>query len=511
MSNQTIILMKKNLQILFLFLLALIQGTNMQAQNNPNIKRTMHWYFGYGAGLDFSSGSPVVDTTGKSAGPEDCFTMSDTCGNLLFYGAEDSTNCKLIIWTKNHTVMQNGILTSCLNPTQTVCVPQPGNDSLFYVFYPHFGGCVNGKLLYAIINLNHNNGLGEIVSSDNVLIDSLSTEKVAATLHCNGTDYWIAGKDRGNWLPTGNQLRVWLLTANGLNTTPVVSTPGNIGWENGDGYFRFSPDGSMSAVAYVNQTSIFQDDSSYVEVYKFDNCTGIFTDPITIQFPQAYGLCFSPDNSKLYVGCCDGIFCGEVDTAYIKQYDLSNYNLSSVLASAVILKQGAIGNHFQIGLDGKIYVAGFDTLLQNYGSDRLGVIQNPNLQGFACNYNAGQINLLNAPSLPIGYSAEGLPYYPDSYFNSFYFSPCEPNNIDTFNELAKINIYPNPANDYIIIKNNEYSDYSIKIYDILGNLLNERAIKTDERIDISSFLSGIYLIQLYISNFQFINLKFVKS
>src|SRR5258706_13831645 len=107
------------------FLLLLSLRSQLSFSQNPDIKRTMHWYFGWGAGgvgLDFSSGSPVVDTTGNETGPEFCFTMSDTCGNLLFYAGEDSLQYHLVIWNKNHQIMQNGLIASCCNPTQAVCV-----------------------------------------------------------------------------------------------------------------------------------------------------------------------------------------------------------------------------------------------------------------------------------------------------------------------------------------------------------------------------------------------------
>ncbi|MBL1181499.1 MAG: hypothetical protein HND27_10395, partial [Bacteroidetes bacterium] len=55
----------------FVFCICLCVGIRLFAQN-PDIKRTMHWYFGYGAGLDFSSGTAVADTTGMSNGWETC-------------------------------------------------------------------------------------------------------------------------------------------------------------------------------------------------------------------------------------------------------------------------------------------------------------------------------------------------------------------------------------------------------------------------------------------------------
>ena len=43
-----------------------------------------HWYFGYYAGIDFSSGTAVVDY-GQMITDEGCCAISDKSGNLLFY------------------------------------------------------------------------------------------------------------------------------------------------------------------------------------------------------------------------------------------------------------------------------------------------------------------------------------------------------------------------------------------------------------------------------------------
>ena len=151
-------------------LLFIFCSSILQAQNNPDLKRTMHWYFGYGAGLDFKNGSPAPDTTGNMYFDEACFTMSDTCGNLLFYGNPDT------IFNKNHLMMDNGDLIPpslpFVNPTEMVCIPQPGNDSLFYLFYTTDGTYFN-KLFYAIINIKENEGLGSVISKDNILLDRI--------------------------------------------------------------------------------------------------------------------------------------------------------------------------------------------------------------------------------------------------------------------------------------------------------------------------------------------------
>ena len=104
------------------------------AQNNPDIKRTMHWFTGEGtegaAGLDFSSGTATVDNSSHGRFREASFTMSDTCGNLLFYGGVDT------VYSWNHEPMLNGGL-YCYQYIDggALAVPQPGNDSIFYIFY----------------------------------------------------------------------------------------------------------------------------------------------------------------------------------------------------------------------------------------------------------------------------------------------------------------------------------------------------------------------------------------
>ncbi len=173
---------------------------------NPDIKRTMHWYFGYGAGLDFSSGTAVADTTGMSNGWETCFAMSDTCGELLFYGVPDSLNAKLMLYNKNHQLIQNGVLTTRFDPTQSAYVPQPNNDSLYYVFY-HDYAVFYGKFYYAIVTMKCRIKKKRCVK-DNVLLDSLqakSRSNKTLQRHIIG----LLQKMIGGWTGNGNQLHTW--------------------------------------------------------------------------------------------------------------------------------------------------------------------------------------------------------------------------------------------------------------------------------------------------------------
>src|SRR5690348_13548427 len=81
------------------FILILFSGKNSFGQSiQSNI-----WYFGQYAGLDFSSGTPIVLSDGQINTIEGCTAMSDcNTGRLLFY-----SNGRRI-FNRNHVVMQNG-------------------------------------------------------------------------------------------------------------------------------------------------------------------------------------------------------------------------------------------------------------------------------------------------------------------------------------------------------------------------------------------------------------------
>ncbi len=71
-------------------------------------------------------------------------------------------------------------------------------------------------------------------------------------------------------------------------------------------------------------------------------------------------------------------------------------------------------------------------------------------------------------------------------------------------------IYPNPANSFIDIET-EFKNYSISVFDNMGKLiLKEETNQNEIRIDISSFSTGIYFIQLQ-SNHKLVSKKFIKE
>ena len=83
-------------------------------------KEATHWYFGEKAGLDFTSGSPVVVTNGALRTDEGCATISDATGKLLFY-TDGST-----VWNRNHHIMPTGtgLLGNSTSTQSAIIVPK---------------------------------------------------------------------------------------------------------------------------------------------------------------------------------------------------------------------------------------------------------------------------------------------------------------------------------------------------------------------------------------------------
>ena len=112
----------KNLVLIFILILF---SVSTFAQKEGAI-----WYFGYGAGLDFTSHYPKPLTDGQLETREGVATISDSKGNLLLY--TDGTS----VWNKLHQVMDNGTgLFGNVSSTQSsMVVPKPGSPSIYYIF-----------------------------------------------------------------------------------------------------------------------------------------------------------------------------------------------------------------------------------------------------------------------------------------------------------------------------------------------------------------------------------------
>jgi gliding motility-associated-like protein len=366
---------------LFIFF-QLIIGSTIQAQQLFNNV----WHFGNNCKLDFSSGTPV-------AGYSEIFTnegsssICDANGQNLFY--TDGS----IVWKADGTQINQfpESLGGGSSSTQSsLIVPFPGNSSKFYIFTTvaelssEFGEYHGTNV--SLLDITGNGGIGSFDYMNTVLLDS-SCEKLTAIKQCGGDVYWIIAH---KWQSA--DFYAWKLTSGGIEA-PVISTigsfvpntPSYIFGELAEsiGYLKASSNGNKIASAYTFRTP------AVVELFDFDFNTGQLSNPMsdTISLSgdySAYGVCFSPDDTKLYF-TEDEI--NTFTTSKLVQYDATASSQSAFSQSrSVIGTFNLVMGAIEIGPDNKLYVA-------QSGSQSLGVINEPNLPASQCNFVQDAVNL----------------------------------------------------------------------------------------------------------------------
>ena len=363
------ITLRRFLIIIFVSLL----GLNSFSQGEYNI-----WYFGYNAGIDFNGGAPVALTNGALSTSEGSSSISDAAGNLLFYTDGIS------VWNRNHTVMPNGtgLHGNSSSIQAALIVKQPGTTDIYYVFTTTNNANSNG-MKYSIVNMMLNGGLGDVTTKNIPLITPCG-EKLAAVPHTNCTDIWILTHGYNN-----NTFYAYLLTSTGLN--PAITS--NVGAShNGGSAGAFnSALGAMKASPDGTQLAVCDQYSGLFEVFDFNAGTGVVSNTLSLSpIYRAFGTEFSPDGSKVYVS--------ERQGSQMWQFDLSAGTAAAIQASKTLITNAGSYNYgaLQLANDGKIYLA-------RSSQASLGVINNPNAAGTACNYVENGFNLAGRTS------SEGLP------------------------------------------------------------------------------------------------------
>jgi len=378
--------MKSNSLVVFLFYFTF----SSFAQKESNI-----WYFGYQAGIDFNSGSPVALLDGQLSTSEGCASISNKEGNLLFY------TDGVTVWNRNHAVMLNGTdLKGNVSSTHSaIIVPKPNSKDIYYIFtVDHLAG-PNG-LQYSEVDMSLDGGQGAITSNKNILLHTPVTEKVTAIKSSISNEYWVVSH---KW--ESSDFISYKVSESGINNTPIISTVGsfievppapNFNNTTSLGAIKISPNGKKLAVArrYYG-----------VELYDFDSATGIVSNPLNLTnslplIMSPYGIEFSPDSNLLYAGV--GGFYG------VFQYNLNAGTNSQIINTAVEVDEG-LRNHGQMQLasDGKIYSSSIN-------KEALDVINFPNIIGLGCEYNRESFFLGGK------IARSGLPPFVQSFFLSEY-------------------------------------------------------------------------------------------
>lgn len=390
MKSECLYTVPMNFKFSLILLLAIFLHENSSAQKEANI-----WYFGNYAGLDFNSGAPAVLTNSGMSAFEGCASIADTSGNILFYTDGMS------VWNKNGNIMDNGTgLDGNSSSTQSgVIVPQPNNENIYYIFTVDAQAGAFG-FRYSIVDISLQGGLGS-VTQKNIPILNPSTEKITAVEKSPG-EIWVVTHE---W--NSDNFDAYLLDANGLNATPVISSVGTVqdgGNDNCIGQMKISPDGNRLALAVDWGLQI-------VEVYDFDKNTGTVSNPLTLQqgFPGAgpYGVEFSPSSSILYAA---NESAGA--TSHVYQWNLLAGTPTDIINSVVELGNLSNAGSLQLAPDGKIY-------LSHAITQYLSVINYPDVIGSNCDFEPDVIDLTP------GSANYGLPNFIQSYFSQLFISTSD--------------------------------------------------------------------------------------
>jgi WD40 repeat protein len=465
-----------------LFSLTLFSGLSIHAQGEANT-----WYFGYGCGVDFNGGVPVADTAGDMYAWEGCSVICDAAGNILFYSDGDT------VWNRNHVPMPNGTgLYGDESSTQSaLIIKKPLSANIYYIFtVPSQTGGISlcSCMAFSEIDMSLDNGLGDITAMKNIPLMDTATEHLTAVRHADGSSVWVMAHE---W--NSNSFKAFLVTSNGVNTTPVTSAIGlaittSFYNQTAVGAAKFSPDGDMLAT-----THFFHDT---IQLFHFDNSTGLLSNVRYLSFYFCYGLEFSPSGDYLYVGKGGGS-----QGAVMQQFHVSLGNQNQIQWSAFNLNLVTSSNFygmFQLGPDGKIYV-------DRWGYTHLGVIMQPDLPGSQCNYIDSAVYLNGRRT------RGGLPG-----FNCSYFAGGE-SNPESVNDVASVNaqvLFPNPVSDNLHLESPDQNDpfVSIVIYELTGKQVYAQTLNSaSEIIGELEIEPGVYFYCLTSRNGAVYSGKLVKE
>ena len=344
----------------------------------------LKWYFGYKAGLNFTKGSPYVVrgqtgvTTQKgiqnkwmTVENEPFLVMGDDEGNVVFYS--DGTT----IWNDKYKE-SDSLLSANRSHSQILGVKIPKSDDDYLIITPFGRGDYVDGWNYTEVTVEDNKPI--VKKANQTFVEGNFMQGATIVPHCNGVDYWAVFHKADK---NSKEYYSYLINKKGIQE-PVISK--------GDFEIKAGTDTSIhSAISNMTVNNAFnviatafhkQGYDGGVELMEFDNKNGHlkkltwinnFTDPADV-----YGVCFSPNDSLLYVT--------ELEGEKVNQYRVFYDRESKINASRMVLHHGsqtdARFGQIQMGPDSCLYIpSDFNGKEYELGCNFIGVIKKPNELG----------------------------------------------------------------------------------------------------------------------------------
>ena len=328
------------------------------------------------------------------------------------------------------------------------------------------------QLYFTVVNTN---GAGQVLQKNQIVVnDTLCLGQLTAVRHADGSRWWAVMPESAT-----NGYYIVLLDGSGphLHRKQLIGTVQDArDWA---GQAVFSPDGRFYARA---------DGYSGLEVMEFDRCHGAFYSPRHVELPldegALLGAAISPNSRYLYVS----------SQLVLLQYDLLAPDLAASVDTVGVydgFESWLPATFFmmQLAPDGKVYMT------TSNGTNVLHVVQQPDEPGAACQFEQ------HAVTLPTyyGFSPPNFPNYrlgpaPENYCDSVT-ATVEPPHLE-----KELELFPNPADEYILVKLSNPTDGELRIVDMQGHLIYRADVpenSTDIFLDTSKWPNGIYLCQYW--------------
>lgn len=499
---------------LVLLVFVLFISVHLVAQKQNNI-----WCFGDSAGIDFNNINNPQPYSSVIRSKGSCVSICDTSGNLICYAATsvphitpaDTFNVK--VFNRNNQLLINGdSIIGLAWYYELVLLPSPGQSNIFYLFC--IGVTDNYGLYYSVIDMNQNGGLGAVVQKNIQLLNYQCSDGLSAVKHANGRDWWVLF--RRGYLPT-NEFYIYLVSPAGIQG-PNIYALGSLSNSN---ILRqiFSPDGSKLMI--LNYAGL-------IELFDFDRCTGIPSNPLTIDteyccpYPAYWSGEFSPYGRYFYLGNT------LQDSCYLIQLDLQATNImgsSDTLYSFNYPPSYYSEGVIKRGPDNKIYVAnGYYNGVQNFYpyqdsmynmyNMNISVINSPDSPGIACNFQPYSFYLGGKRSYL------GLPNNPDYDLGPIAGSICDSLSNSIIQPLMQninLNVYYHSSWQVAFINAQKISgkNYSLIVYDVSGKQVFQESGRLasayyTKNLNCEGYANGIYIVS-FMSDREKLVKRFVKE
>lgn len=463
----------KKLIVLILFFSVLLA----KAQKHPEHKRANNWCFGWNAGLCFNSGSAVALTNvALMQGFDGCSTISDTSGNLLMYSNGEK------IWNRNNQVMLNGYnLNGCISSANgTLLVPQPGNDSLYYLFTADCWENYFSGLYYSVINIKGDGGLGQVITKNVLLLDSCA-ESVIATYAAEG-NIWIVTSD------IKGMFYSYLLSNTGISgvvdsmqTTSMLSYFPS--YQYSFGYLKFSPNGN-----YIFASDFVDLGDGICKLISFDICSGNFITCFTIAVDldpimHFYYSSFSYDSRYLYIQsrCTNGPCLPSAIVYYEISEPIDSAAIVNSMDTLISTNYVQI-NAMQLSPLGNIVISTSTTAVTYNYVSTFADPNNPNpanlfLNSIYLGGKEGRMNLINT-------------------IETWFLQDTIMTNPKNKESTSVFEIFPNPTDGSFIVLTDTKGCWDYSIRNVFGEIAANGQNCSNELLVNQSLLNGVYFFEI---------------